>query len=441
MARRVILITCDTLRADHLGCYGYPRGTSPRIDALAAQCRVFENAWSAAPLTSPSISALLAGRPPEEIGTASRSNSLRMPASVQTLAESVSAAGIDTAAFVSSSVLVRPPPELGSIGVAQGFEHFDDELVAHEHNREMRERDAASCTSAVLRWLDARPDEADRFFLWVHYQDPHGPYTPPAADLAPLVREHAGEAQLELGTNSSGAGQIPDYQQIDGERRPGPYVDRYDAEIHAFDAEFGRLVDALRARGWLDDSLLVLTADHGESLGEHGFWFCHGETLQRELLHVPLLVHAPRAFALAPSRSNALATYLDFWPTALEALGIPAGECRGRSLLAADIPQGRIAVQALGRAQYGRTWFAITDGRWRLLSIDPLPPQLFDLERDPGEESDLAAQRPDLVQALRDAHARWLEQSTAPALTGVPRRGEEHALHQLGYTPALEEDH
>jgi arylsulfatase len=443
-ARRVILITCDTLRADHLGCYGYPRPTSPRIDELARESLVFDNAWSAAPLTVPAISGLLAGRPPDEIGTASRSNERRMPAGVLTLAEVARDAGIPTAAFVSSSVLVRPPPELGDVGVAQGFLHFDDDLRSSERNRGVRERTAADCTNAVLRWMEARPDDADRFFLWVHYQDPHGPYTPPEADRRLFERAHEGETDLALGADHSGGGQIPDYQALAGLRKPGEYVDRYDAEIHSFDAELGRLLDGLRARGWLDDALLVLMADHGESLGENGYWFCHGETLQKELLHVPLLVRPPHALHSRPRRETSLVSYLDVWPTVLEALGIQPIENRGVSLLARELPSGRIASQTLGSSRFGRQWLSITDGRWRLLVLDPQPARLFDMRSDPSEQHDLASARPEVELLLRQAQQQWLALHPAPALEGVPRESDEktqRALHEFGYTPGEDGEH
>jgi arylsulfatase A-like enzyme len=294
-ARRAILITCDTLRADHLGCYGYERPTSPCIDALARESIVFENSWSAAPHTLPSISALLAGRPPDEIGAASVSNIALMPASVTTLAEVARTAGFDTAAFVSSCVLTHLPPDKGDIGVQQGFEHYDDALTTPVQGRDLRERNAADTTDAVLRWIDGRSAGQDRFFLWIHYQDPHGPYLPPPEHAHLFVRDHGNEAELPVSKNSFGQGAIPDYQVVAEERRPGQYIDRYDAEIHSFDAEVGRLFDGLRARGLLDDALVVLTADHGESLGEKNSWFCHGETLQRELVRVPLIVRPPNA--------------------------------------------------------------------------------------------------------------------------------------------------
>ena len=449
-ARRVILVTCDTLRADRLGCYGGARPASPRIDELARESLLFLNAWSAAPLTVPSLSGLLAGRPPDEIGVAARTNGWHMPESVLTLAEVARAAGFETAAIVSSSMLTRPPPELGDVGVPQGFDFYDDELRANEANRNLHERTAADCTSAVLRWLAGRPDDADRFLLWVHYQDPHGPYTAPEEDRLPFERDHSGEAELPLGSTPTGAGQIPDYQALAGLRRPGEYIDRYDAEIHHFDAELGRMLDGLRARGWLDDALLVLVADHGESLGENGWWFCHGETLQPELLRVPLLVRPPRTLRgglLPESGGRRVAEpvcYLDVWPTVLEVLGIAPIENGGVSLLAPVRTEARCVSQSLGSVQFGRRWLSITDGRWRLLLPDPEAPRLYDMLADPAEQHDLAAARPDIVQALRRGHLEFLAQHARPALAGIRRESDDgslRALRGLGYTLGDVDEH
>lgn len=448
-ARRVILITCDTLRADHLGCYGYERPTSPCLDQLARESVLFENAWSAAPLTGPSLSALLAGLPPDQIGVDARANGKRIPASVRTLAEVARDAGLATAAVVSSSVLVRPPPELGDVGLAQGFQFYDDELDASEHNRLVRERDAVHTTDAALRWLAGQAASDARFFLWVHYQDPHGPYRAPEVDQRLFAREHAGERELPAGRDPSGAGQIPDYQLLEDLRQPGAYVDRYDAEIHHFDAELGRLLDGLRGRGLLDDTLLVVTADHGESLGEHDWWFCHGETLQRELVRVPLLVRPPHA-GRAPGnpvatgrRETELVSYLDLWPTVLEALELPPVENGGLSLLARDRPATRVALQQLGSTAFGREWYAVTDGRWRLVVPGLASAQLFDERLDPLEQHDLAASEPARVRALRERREHSLADRPAEHHEGVPRERDaatQRALRAAGYTLGADED-
>src|SRR5204863_7160713 len=139
---------------------------------------------------------------------------------------------------------------------------------------------APATTDAALAWLDQRTSDAP-FFLWVHFQDPHGPYTPPADCMAALARPVTAEPDLKVGKDERGRGVLPLYQVVDDERRPEIYRQRYDAEIAFFDRELGRLLDGLRSRGVLAHALLVFSADHGESLGEHGYYFSHGQNLQR----------------------------------------------------------------------------------------------------------------------------------------------------------------
>ncbi len=441
-ARRVILITCDTLRADQLGFAGYARPVSPNLDALAAESTVFDNAWSAAPLTGPSLSSLLCGRFPDEIGAGPTNREL-MPSEVLSIAEVARDAGIPTAAFVSNGVLRRPPVSEGDIGVQQGFDLYDDTMNSKEKNRNLLERTADACTDAVIGWLGTR-EPKDPFFLWVHYQDPHGPYTPPAEHLAPFERAAAGESTLPIGTNNSGLNQIPKYQHIDALATPTPYRDRYDAEIHFFDEQVGRLIAELRRLDMLEDALLVFTADHGESLGDHDYWFCHGETVNRELVRVPLVVRYPRhsrESAQAPlsgaRRVAGVVGHIDLWPTFVEALGLKAPANRGASLLASALPEGRVMPQFLGPVRNENRRLGVTDGRWRVVLVKQDPPRLFDLATDPGETRDLAAQNPAVLTDLHARYTRFMEadprphaQAVRPNLDPATQRG----LDDLGYT-------
>ena len=222
-------------------------------------------------------------------------------------------------------------------------------------------------------------------------------------------------------------GALPPYQVVDDERRPEVYRQRYEAEIRAFDRELGRLLDDLRARGLLARTTLAFTADHGESLGENGWWFTHGQTLQRELLQVPLLLRPPGG-ASPPRREWAPASHLDLLPTALAALGLPAGELRGVDLLAAPPPSERVLPQFL------RGSWSATGATHRLVMTNGTP-ALFELG-DKHEERDLAAERPELVQALARAHREFLASHRLPPLE--PERAptsaeEERALEDLGY--------
>lgn len=431
-AGAVILVTCDTLRADRLGFYGFPGATSPNLDALAAESLVFDAAWSTAPLTGPALAALLTGRMPEELGLADNRNVLASAAT--TLAERLSSQGIATAAIVSNWVL-RRRPELPDAGVQQGFAHFDDRMETPEGNRpDLMERDARETTDAALAWLaaraplgSARGEPSEPFFLWVHYQDPHGPYTPPPECLAPL-QVVSGEAELAVGKDQRGRGVLPSYQVVDGERRPAAYRARYEAEIRYFDRELGRLLDALRARGILEHALLVFSADHGESLGEHGYWFSHGQHLYQELVRVPLLLRPPGG-AAAPGRVDAPASHLDLYPTILRAFGLEPGPTRGLDLLAGELPAERVLPQSL------RGSWSASGARHRLL-VEQGRQRLFDLAEDPHEERDLSALEPETVRALAAAHRSFVQQlELAPLEAARPAldEGEQRALDALGY--------
>jgi arylsulfatase len=300
-------------------------------------------------------------------------------------------------------------------------------MTAPEASRpELKERVAGDTTDAALAWLDGRGEERP-FFLWVHYQDPHGPYTPPAEFLRASEAEN-GERELSVGDDERGHGALPRYQVIDEERRPSAYRARYEAEIRYFDRELGRLVSGLERRGILAHALLVFTADHGESLGEHGYYFSHGQHLHQELVRVPLLVRPPGG-AREPRRISAPVSHLDLFPTVLSVFGLDPRPTRGIDLLSQALPAGRVLPQYLRG-----TWSA-TGERYRLL-VERGGRRLFAYGEDPLEAHDLAAEHPELVETLIRGHRAFLEQvplaPLAPA-KAVLDAGAEQALDALGY--------
>ena len=427
---RVLLITCDTLRADRLGFYGCEAGTSPRLDAFAASARVYDEAYSTTSLTHPAMSALMTGRMPDEVGM-SGGNRQHMPAQVVTLAELLAGQGITTAAVVSNWVLRSAATEAGT-GIAQGFAHYDDEMDVRELNRAGFERAGPGTTDAAIEWMQgAGPGP---YFLWVHYQDPHGPYTAPEEFERPGVEDpgapkvgvpEAGapaDRRLKLGRTHSGSDQLPNYQVLGEQRRSAFYRARYDAEVRYFDREVGRLFDWLAEQHLLDSSLIVFTADHGESLGEHDYWFCHGETLARELVRVPFVVRSPRT---PPGHSSALAGHLDVFATVLDAFDLPPEPSRGVSLLADAPIAGRALVQTLFRRESTVRREAVSDGRWRLLT-DARGVRLFDVRVDLAEQRDRAASEPDTVRRLQQQARRFW--SNAPGT--LVAEGAESALDE-----------
>lgn len=443
-ARRVILVTCDTLRADRLGCYGYARPTSPHVDAFARDAVVFDDAWSTAPWTGPSLSALMTGRLPDELGVPG-GNRFPLPAAARTIAEDARDAGCSTGAVVSNWILRRPPETFGDAGVAQGFDHFDDRMEVRERNRESYERRASDTTDDAIRWLDEeRRAGRDRVFAWIHYQDPHGPYDPPPEFLARVKRDPTSEAPLPVGTTVKGRGQIPSYQVVGDERAPEQYRERYDGEIASFDEHFGRLVAWLKQSGWYDDSLIVFSADHGESLGEGGYWFCHGENVRPEVVRVPLIVRFPAGSRHVAGtardgyeRVDRLASHLDLWPTFRAALGLAPVPNRGRSLFGDALPEDRLFTQTMGRVGAPNRWTACLDEHWRLVVEKDGAPRLFARLGDPLEAQDVAAQHPDVVKALRERERRFLDSASGPALEEralEPGAEVDRGLEKLGYT-------
>jgi arylsulfatase len=378
----VLLITVDTLRPDHLSAYGYPRETSPSIDALAASGLLFEEARSHAPVTAPSHASILSGDLPAWHQVLTNGDMLN--AEVGTLAKWLGAAGLATAAFVSNAAITR------AVNFDEGFGHFDDTLPERELNRPQPERIAEHTVDAALAWLDAH--RAAPFFCWVHLEDPHGPYTPPAEHAAPFL---AAAAKLPVVTlpilaDQSGRGGIPRYQALAGETNRELYVARYDGEIHYMDLHVGRLLAALE--GWGVEPLVVLTADHGEALGEHGYYFAHGHRLTEDQIRVPLILRGPGV--PAGRRSQRPVDQLDIAPTILALTGVTAARALpGRNLLA--LPEAPHPTASQG---FPHQASIAVDGmklvRW------PQGEALFDLGVDPKEERDVAAADPDARRRL-----------------------------------------
>jgi arylsulfatase len=308
----VLLVVVDTLRADRVGSYGYDADTTPHLDALAARSVVFERALAASTLTAPSHASLMTSRWVNEHGIGTGNGISRLDGET-TLASVLSAAGFETAAFVSNFVIRR------QTGLDAGFDVYDDELPAAETNRpNYRERRAAETTQRALAWLGGRGERP--VFLFVHYQDPHGPYAAPKPwdERFPELLLTS-ERLLEPMSRQRGRHGIPAYQAQPGERRPSAYRRRYAQEIAYFDAEFGRLLAALEARG--RPLVVAVTADHGESMGEAGYWFQHGHASTPDLARIPLVLEAP---GLAPARRGELVHHVDLMPTLLELAGVEA---------------------------------------------------------------------------------------------------------------------
>jgi arylsulfatase len=428
----LLLVTVDTLRADHLGAYGSRRELTPHLDALARESEVFSAAYAPAPFTLPSVTGLLTGRYPEALGVVS--NASAVPPSAPTLATELRRHGWRTAAVVSNLVLRR------TAGLDLGFDLYDDDQPQREAVRKWPERVAASTTDAALRALDALLEQPGaKLFLWVHYVDPHGPYTPPDGLRDRYLQEEReafdGGRRLPIGARATqGLGALPTYQVVDRRQDVAFYRAGYAGEVRYADREIGRLLDGLTARGLDERALIVFTADHGESLGENDFWFNHGDFLTEHLVRVPLLVRRP---GVAPRRRHDVVSLVDLYPSLLAHLEGAAVDDSypGRDLLARGADRSD-SVPYLATLRGGRhTRFGIVrrdrklvlskqrDGSWDT--------QLFRRGEDDVDLSGILAQE---AETLRGELVAVRERSGTVAEARQELSVEERAqLEALGY--------
>ena len=415
--RNVIVYLVDTLRADHVGCYGYGLPVTPHIDAFARQATLFRHAVAQAPWTRPSVATVLTGLMPLTHGVQHRRHSLSPDA--VTLAEMLRQQGYHTAGFVTNGNVAR------FFGFAQGFETY--RLLPGNRNS------AADVTARAAEWLDGWRRDAP-FFLYLHTVEPHAPYNPPA----PFRQRFAAGVHDESLTKMRLLKRLHE-----GELRPTPALRRdlmalYDAEIAANDAGFGGLIDLLVERGLWQETLIVFLSDHGEEFLDHGGWE-HGKTLHTEMLDVPLIVRVP---GLGNGRTvERQVQHADVVPTLLEALGLPVpARVEGRSFLASiaggGAPEGEEEAFSW-LDEYGFRGAAVTTPAWRLIATQaPLSvSNLYDRRQDPGERRDLAPVRPVRTGYL-GARLRAAERPRADALRpgeGAINSELRKRLQALGY--------
>jgi len=413
----LVVFVVDTLRADHLGAYGYPAPTSPRLDAFASQGLLFEQMWAQSSWTRPTVATIFTGLGIDAHGVGEIGSTLAT--SLTTLAEAVHAGGYRTGAFVANGILSA------SLGYGQGFEIWDDSL--HKHL-------AAEVVERALRFVDQGQGP---FLLYVHTLEPHTPYLPLPEHWAPF--QPAGYRG-----NRNVAALTPKLDIAPDELRF--LLSAYDGEVHQDDAAFGALIDGLRGRGLLDRSLVVFTADHGEEFRDHG-GSGHGGTLYREALHVPLAVRFPGGLR-AGARDRAPVQQADLMPTLLALLGLaapPVMEGRDLSARWRGLESGPAAtpviVSRLRFEPYDKV--AARAGDMQLvvnLEEDAATPlELYDLERDPAERHNVAAERPIVVGHLRTEAVLAREVETAirrrfhAGQKVEPTAEELERLRALGY--------
>jgi len=384
----VLLVTIDTLRADHLGAYGYARATSPNIDALAGRGVLFDQAYTYWPKTRGSFVALLTGRLAAQSGYG-KSHPLLVDFN-PTLASVLAEAGYDTTAVVDN------PNVAASLGYAKGFKRYRETWEEKELASEIER--ARAITKDAAAYLGAASKERP-FLLWLHYVNPHAPYEPPPPyDTRFLDAATAGGAALPV-VNGFHGGVAKQWAKAG--RSLGYYVAQYDGEIAAVDAEIGQVLEALERSAVKDRTLVLLASDHGESLGEHDYYFDHGENLFDPSLRVPLIVAGPGI--PAGRRSGELASTLDIVPTLLDALKVSyPPDLAGASLLGAT--RGQALERKRLPGQNDRNLLAAWDRRYKLVATPTATGSsyaLYDRAKDKGETRDASSAEPDVLREER----------------------------------------
>ncbi len=429
-APNVILITIDALRPDHLSCYGYPLPTSPHIDALAAESSLFANAISVSPFTLGAVPCMMTSLYPGQIGMGEK-EILALAHRNTTLAELLQQDGYETAAFVGNYFLRK------EFNIWQGFYIYDDAFSSRELQRGFPEEAAGQLTEKAMDWL--RSVHGTKFFLWLHYQDPHGPYTPPSPFNSAFKRnQYSPRSPVPLLEDNSGYGGIPRYQVINGERDPNYYLSQYDGEISYTDHHIGLLLAELKRLGEYDTTAIIITADHGEAMaGEGGYYFCHGETVRDEIIKIPLVIKLPGV--KEGKRVSTQVSSLDIAPTILEEAHIALTDAiMGESLM--GLMQGGHYNRTYAyshKASMDRPSRAIRTNEHKLvMSGDTLG--LYDLTADPAEREniydreDMRAVAKLFKQALDD-HVQKLKASSPLYKHTVVDERTKTMLKALGY--------
>ncbi len=390
----VIVVSFDALRADALGTYGYPRATSPEIDAFASESIVFDNAYTVAPVTPSSFAAAFTGLLPHRVF---HDWDLVY---TDTLARRFSEGGYRTAAFLNNTQLTAE-------------RHFDTGFDSYDYGPDPEE----TVIENALGWLGK--NRREKLFAWIHFISPHSPYD--YRELAAHLYDESYEGEFLKTTGGKFDAEKP--QDVERIRS------LYDGEVFYADALFGRLIKGLREGGFLDSSVVIVTSDHGEEFKEHG-GFQH-DRLTEEHVRIPLIIHHPAS--LSPLRSGILVSNLDLFPTLLSMAGIDFdGNLDGRDLTRiSKEPEWIAGVSMLGAR---KRWLSMRRGRYKLIRMC-MPEenqQLFDLVADPGEIRDLHQEMPHVT--------RRLYRDLGLALGGSPCAEMQAAMQGKGPTAGLSDE-
>lgn len=416
--KQVVLVTIDTLRADHLGATANHATLTPQLDVFATDAVTFKDAVANSTVTRASHASMLTGLYPWRHGV--RDNVGRLSDRAVTLTSMLRERGFATAGIVSSSPLAD---------LDTSFDYFDATFDQNNPNQPtVHYKSPERATELAAEWIATHRKES--FFLWVHYFPPHGPYTPPEQFL--LVDETSDE-RLPISGRNYDEGKVPAYQALPGVDDPATYRSRYAANVRYVDFHVGAFLAQLKELGIYDDLMVIITSDHGESLGEHNWFFTHGNMVYWEQAAVPLLLKLPEN-ARGGSTATSPAQSTDIAPTILDVLDLTVETTfDGRSLLGEPTDRLRYVESTYAELR------SVIDGRWKYsrrfgekrLASSEHPRELFFLSDDPDERANLAESYPEHVRRLEAELRRHSGPDQPPSLEIDPEQLER--LRGLGY--------
>ena len=419
----IIIISIDTLRADHLGTYGYKRNTSPTVDSIARESIVFENAFAVRGLTWPSLTSMLTSLYP--ISTNVRENGQLLNDTFITLPEILKEYNYTSAAFLANFC------KAGRYG-------FD--------SRACTKGDDVRITKGALGWLDKNYDR--KFFLWIHYMNPHSPYTPPEKYASLFVdSEYAGYTRNYTGNQSFLMSITLNKTRL----TPGDLnyiVSLYDGEVRSTDDQVRQIYQKLDTLGLLDNSIIIITADHGEELYQHNYYFFHGCSVYDSVLHIPLIIRLPDK-AISGERVGAVVSNVDIAPTLLDLANISSPHFfEGRSLVQAVLtPEG---WENIALSEWGEDIKAIRTPEWKYIynpeNIRPVcvgnitveleREELYNTATDPNETINVVSRYPGAAASLKKELMDRYKPNKLLNETGAPIEADEETkerLRALGY--------
>jgi len=434
----VLLITIDTLRSDHIGAYGYNKNITPHIDKLAQEGITFGNVIAQAPYTAPSHASILTSEYPfvhntrnmffqDSSGKKIEGVNYPLAPGHVTLAEILKEEGYHTSAFVSGWTLTKK-----FSGLNQGFDMYEDTFDGVE-------RRADSTNELVFKWL--QENYMKKFFLWVHYFDPHFPYSPPES-----VQECFTFKKMNFDIDLKKIRKNPFLRDIiKTQEDVAQQMYLYDMEIKFVDEQVGALLAVLEEYKIIDTTLIILTADHGESLIEHDEYFDHGTYLYDVCLKIPLIVKFPHNELIGEVR-NLMVQSIDIMPTLLDSLNIPLrNELQGKSLMPVmvnekigTLPFAYSESDAVLSERFGERLRAYREGNWKLIYAPDgvmAESSLYNTADDPYETKNVIDENKELAERLKEKLLLLIKKCPEKRFdeTHLPDEETKEKLKSLGY--------